>query len=84
MQLRLLSTVHRYKRRTSITVNTGENRLVTITTENHSHLTIRAAGLSGDNDDRECERWKEHANDSIVEAKDKSVFNSVGFLIVSY
>ena len=35
------------------------NRLVTITTENHNHLTIRAAGLSGDNDDRECERWKE-------------------------
>jgi hypothetical protein len=27
---------------------------------------------------------KKHANDSIVEAKYESVFNSVGFLIVSY
>jgi hypothetical protein len=54
MQLWLLSTVHGYKRRTSITVNTGEN-----TTENNNRLTIQAAGLSGDNDDRECERWKE-------------------------
>jgi hypothetical protein len=27
---------------------------------------------------------KNHTNHSIVEAKDKSVFNSVGFLIVSY
>jgi hypothetical protein len=36
-----------------------QNRLVTITTENHNHLTIGVAGLSGDNDDRECERWKE-------------------------
>jgi hypothetical protein len=35
------------------------NRLVTMTTENHNHLTIRTVGLSGDNDDRECERWKE-------------------------
>jgi hypothetical protein len=59
MQLWLLSTVHGYKRRTSITVNTGENRLVTITTENHNHLTIQTAGLSGDNDDRECEQLKE-------------------------
>jgi hypothetical protein len=33
-------------------VITGEYRLVTITTENHNHLTIQAAGLSGDNDDR--------------------------------
>jgi hypothetical protein len=36
-----------------------ENRLDTITTENHNHLTIQAVGLSGDNDERECERWKE-------------------------
>jgi hypothetical protein len=35
------------------------NRLGTITTENHNHLTMQTAGLSGDNDDRECERWKE-------------------------
>jgi hypothetical protein len=59
MQLRLLSTAHGYKSRTSITVNTGENRWVTITTDNHNHLTIQTAGLSGEIDDRECERWKE-------------------------
>jgi hypothetical protein len=80
MQLRLLSTIHGYKRRTSITVNTGENRLVTITTENHNHLTIRAVVLSNDNADRECERWKESRDDSIVEEKRQKVFsNSVGF-----
>jgi hypothetical protein len=39
-------------------VNTRENRLVTMKTENHNHLTIQTAGLSGDNDDWECERWK--------------------------
>jgi hypothetical protein len=84
MQLWLLSTVHGYKRRTSITLNTGENRLVTITTENHNHLTIQAADCQVTMTTGNVSGGKNHANDSIVEAKDESVSNSVGVLIVSY
>jgi hypothetical protein len=61
-------------------VNTGENRLVTIPTEIHNHLTIQAAGLSGDNDDKECERWKESGKLFYCGGeKTKVFFNSVGF-----
>ena len=49
----------------------------------HNHLTIKLHGLSGDNDGRDRERWKESKEDPIVIEKTGSVLNSVDLDIVS-
>ena len=60
MQRRLLSTIHRYNRRTSINMDLEENTMLDKEQRsNHNHLTIKTAVLSGDNDGRDCERRKE-------------------------
>ncbi len=67
MQWELLSTAdHRYNRRTSIDVDLEEIKVRQWQRSNHNHLTIKLRGLSGDNDGRECERWKESKGDPIV------------------